>query len=144
MKLIFAFAFALFLSATLAKSQPSVNTGNIKGTVVCDDTHLPARRAGVSLEVPRSDRHDLLTPPSQWLGATTETDGSFSVSNVPAGEYFVVVSYAGYISGEDYIYPGALSPEVSGESKPLPAFVKRVTIAAGTNSYVEIHLKRGG
>ncbi len=82
--------------------------------------------------------------PSGGFGAQTDLDGSFTISDVTPGEYYVVAVYPGYINANDYIFPNALSPELSGSREPLPPFVQRITVASGDTVNTEIRLKRGG
>lgn len=70
-------------------------------------------------------------------------DGSFTMSNVPPGEYYVIAMQPGYVSASDYILPGALSPELTGSRASMPPFVQRIKIVSGESVNVEIQLKRG-
>ncbi len=125
-----------------ASPQADPRVGAVSGRILCDDTQEPARRASVSLLARQIGRQP--SSPGAWLGATTELDGTYTVSNVPVGEYYVVVNHPGYISARDFVYPGALSPEIYSGGKPLPAFVKRVVVEPGITSRVDIGLERGG
>jgi hypothetical protein len=142
MKLLCAVTMTLLLLATAATPQRSVSGGSVKGRVLCEDTQGPARRAYVSLQAPI--KQGVFQPPGEAFGATTNLEGSFSISNVTPGEYYVVVTYPGYLSVKEYIFPGALSPELSGSREQLPPFVQRVAIVSGGNVDVEIQLKHGG
>lgn len=142
MKFLCAITVTLLLLASAAAPQRVVGGGSVKGTVLCEDTQGPARRAYVSLQAPIEP--GVFQPPGPAFGATTDLDGSFAISNVSPGEYYVVVTYPGYLSAKDYVFPGALSPEVSGSREQLPPFVRRVAITSGASIDVEIRLKRGG
>ena len=111
--------------------------------VLCDDTEGPARRANVYLQAPIDPKLRAF-PPGEAFGAATDLDGAFTISNVPPGEYYVIAVYPGYISAREYVYPGAMSPEMNGRQEPLPPFVQRVRVVSGQTERVDIHLKRGG
>src|ERR1017187_9823500 len=139
-----AVALTLVLVAIPAAAQGLASEGSVTGTVLCEDTHAPARQANVFLQAPISNKPGAFIPPGKAFVAPTGLDGSFTISNVTPGEYYVIVWYPGYISAREYIYPGALSIEVSAGREPLPSFVQRVTIASGATAPVKIELKRGG
>src|ERR1051325_11495856 len=133
-------ALLVFSTCLLAQSPPS--TGTLTGIILCDDTHGPARRASVHLEPP------INSPVAFWasgkiFGAITEMDGSFTISGIAPGDYYVVAIYAGYISAKEYIVPGARSLELTGSSDSMPSFVQRIKIVPGETVNVEIQLKRG-
>jgi hypothetical protein len=138
---VFMVTLVFFVVAT-AKPQTPANGGSVSGKILCEDTHTPAREAHVSLLAPFSNQPGALLP-REAFGTSTGVDGSFTISNVAPGEYYVVTSYPGYISSKEYIFPGALSPELSGTRDPLPSFVQRVAVVSGDTKYVEMRLKRG-
>lgn len=142
MKLLCAIAVTVLLHATAAKPQRSTSGGSVRGKVLCEDTQGPARRAHISLQAPI--KPGVLVPPGEGFGATTDLDGSFTISDVTPGEYYVIATYPGYISAKEYIFPGALSPELSGSQEQVPSFVHRVVIASGNIVDAEIRLKKGG
>lgn len=117
--------------------------GSVTGTVICGDTNAPARRAFVSLQPAQADRNPFPMP-GDMLGARTDGEGAFTIADVKPGEYYVLAQYAGYISGRDYLFPGPFSAEVSGRHDPLPGFVRRVKVAAGSSMNVTVRLQRGG
>jgi hypothetical protein len=142
MKLLCAIILTLLLLTTAATPQSEVSRGSVRGRVLCEDTQGPARRAYVSLQAPVKPR--VFQPQEDVFGATTNLDGSFAISNVRPGEYYVVVNYPGYLSAKDYIFPSDLSPELTGSREALPSFVQRVAITSSGTVDVEIRLKRGG
>jgi hypothetical protein len=144
MKPLSSISLTFLLVVTAATAQQSATGGSVAGTVLCEDTQGPARHANVFLQAPISNKPGAFMPQGEAFGATTDLDGSFTISNVTPGEYYVITWYPGYISAKEYIFPGALSIEVSGGREPLPSFVPRVTIASGKTERVEIHVKRGG
>lgn len=93
----------LLLAVTSATAQPAAS-GSVSGTVLCDDTHGPARSAYVSLQVPMR-RDARFVAPQETFGGTTDTNGVFTIANVTPGEYYVMVFFPGYISARDYVFP---------------------------------------
>jgi hypothetical protein len=139
-----AIALALLLAVSAATAPQPAKGGSVTGTVLCGDTHAPARGAYVSLQSPASTQPGPPLPRGDTFGAQTGIDGSFTIAGVTPGDYYVVVWHPGYISAKEYIYPGALSPQRNGGKDPLPSFVQRVTIVAGGTARVAIQLQRGG
>jgi hypothetical protein len=134
-------ALLVFHTGLFGQSGPT--RGSLTGTVLCDDPHGPARGANVYLQSPTAYRPGAVSPPEEVFGATTGMDGSFIISRVAPGEYYVMVVYAGYISAREYVFPGALSPEVSRRTEPVPSFVQRVKIVPGGRANITIQLERG-
>jgi Carboxypeptidase regulatory-like domain len=144
MKQLCAATLILVLAGIVANPQERVNGGSVGGIVLCEDTKAPARGAYVWLQKPRGNQPGVFVPPAEAFGATTGIDGSFAISDVVPGEYYIIATYPGYISAQEYIFPGSLSPEVSGSHEPLPPFVQRVSIAPGAAVNAEVRLKKGG
>ncbi len=136
-------ALALLLTAVISTPQQRAGGGSVTGTILCEDTRQPARRADVFLLEP-VDPSLRFFPPGGGFAAKTAIDGSFSISNVTPGEYYVIALYPGYISAREYIFPGAMAPEATGLRDPLPSFVQRISVEPGGAEHVEIQLKRGG
>jgi hypothetical protein len=134
---------ALLLTAVSSTPQQRAGGGSVTGTIFCEDTKEPARRADVFLLEP-VDPSLRFFPPGGGFGAKTALDGSFTISNVTPGEYYVIALYPGYISARWYIFPEAMAPEATGLRDPLPSFVQRISVEPGGAEHVEIQLKRGG
>jgi Carboxypeptidase regulatory-like domain len=134
---------ALLILGPAATAQPLASGGTVTGTILCDDTHGPARKASVYLESTTSNRPGVFLPPGEVFAATTNLEGAFAISDVSPGEYYVVTIYAGYISAREYIYPGAMAPEINGRRESPPSFVQRVTVVSGGAVNVQIRLRRG-
>jgi hypothetical protein len=143
MKQFCSVTLALSLMVSVAMAQQSVGGGSLIGKVLCEDTRGPARHANVFLQPPIDPRARIITREGGFA-TTTDLDGSFAISNVTPGNYYVNTRYEGYISPGDYVFPGGLSPELTGKPERLPPFVQLVTIVSGESKHVEIHLKRGG
>ena len=74
------------LSLTNASAQPDA-LGGVRGKVTSQESGEPIVRATVVLVGTK-------------LGALTDLNGTFSIANVPAGEYTVRVSYLGFATQE--------------------------------------------
>ena len=89
------------LTAT-AQSSAKPGTGTVTGHVYCADTNAPARVASVQLKPVKDakrSRTSLLAGDAPIGGiARTGFDGSFTLSKVPPGSYYVVASAQGYLS----------------------------------------------
>jgi len=84
-------------SGNPVKAVPALPTGRINGTVMCNDTHAPARGARVEL-IPMSK--DLQ---GQNRTAHTDMTGHFTFAHLSSGEYFAIVSFPGYLNPLDTV-----------------------------------------
>src|SRR4051812_44799345 len=97
----------------------STPTGTVAGTITCGDTQRPARFAGVTL-IPVPDEKPVAKAMSQkekeadpvaamkmvrdkmesatMLNEQTGLDGTYSIGNVPPGDYYLSASTPGYVS----------------------------------------------
>lgn len=127
-------------------------TGSVTGHVFCADTNEPARFASVSLEAvpdPSAAKSDASHGrfASFGGGATisveTTLDGSFALSKVKPGDYFVIVSQPGYIKARNLF----TQKEIDDPSPEMRALVERVLprvhIEANQSQRVEVSLERG-
>ena len=136
----------LLLFPTLAISQQDSVTGTVSGLVYCADTQHPARLAHVTvvplpLAVASSSINKRDTP--QHYSSDTRTDGSFFVKRVPPGDYYISVTYPGYLTPEyqfsvdDLLQP---TPEIR---KHISDVVPVVTVAANRTASVSVYINRG-
>ena len=118
--------------------------GSIRGNVICMDTHTPARGAQIML-MPAGQAGE----GQQGSGDTavsTELDGSFSLSHVAPGEYFVLAFAPGYLSPIDGI---KVSPDGKNHEEPgfidaeLRKRVKPVLVSGAEAVRADIELVRG-
>lgn len=121
--------------------KPVAPTGRITGTVLCADTHRPARGALlVVAPIPPADGPS----PTGTQGMTrVALDGTYSVDHLAPGEYSVVAILPGYISPMD----GMLA---AGIENPSPAVIREqllkggsVTITGGEAQHRDVLLERG-
>ena len=144
--------FALLIFTSAGCKRPA-ETGSVRGSVHLADTKLPAEGTNVSLirpagqEFPKIDKQtgEYIIDDNFGVNYSAKVDasGSFQIGGVRPGDYFVLTIRSGYLSQREYIYPGALSPELNpGQS--LPAFVQKVHVASSKTQQVNMLLERGG
>ncbi len=125
-------AFTSILLAQIA------DTGSVQGRVYCADTQRPARFVHLRLQPiggsgERGGRGGF---------ANTGADGSFRISGVAPGEYYVEVSMPGYLDPLRGLRDGPeLSPAVRDQ---LNGLVTRVSVAAGQSVTASVTIFRGG
>jgi len=137
----------LLLFSTVVAAQQDGTSGTVSGYVYCNDTQHPARLAHVNLvplppaaSSPSSNK--LQTLQQQYPG-DTRTNGSFLVSHVPPGDYYVSVSYPGYLTPEYQFSPNDLRQPTPEIRKHITEDVPVVTVAANRNSSVSVYIHRG-
>lgn len=136
--------FLLF--PTVAVAEQHGVTGTVSGQVYCADTQHPARLAHVALvPLPPADTSPFTNKPQtpQQYKGETRTDGSFLVTHVPPGDYYVSVTYPGYLTPEyqfsavDLLQPTADIRQHISEAVPV------VTVAANGSARVSVPIHRG-
>jgi hypothetical protein len=148
MVLLRAVAITLFFAVcSSAQHSEATATGAVTGHVICADTNGPARLAHLVLQpvvdiAAVSKAGDHPRPISASVTATL-LDGSFTISNVAPGNYYVFVEKLGYLS------PFAqLSREDLNHPKPETAdliakLLTPVSVAANRTSTVEVRIYKG-
>jgi hypothetical protein len=102
-------------------------SASIAGRVIVSDTGLPIRRAQVRAFLVGGGPNG-----GRALSATTDADGRWRIQNLPAGEYQVSATKAGYVNASY----GQQSPQDPG---------KRVTLTEGQAlDKIDLLLPRGG
>jgi len=125
---------------------PQHNSG-ITGTVICADTHLPARNAVVAVQgLPSTDRG---TQPQNASGSTlTASDGTYSIGGLPSGRYTVTVVLPGYLTeihqalqdGMNKVFRSGKEPEAVPNGQPP---VRTVWLSDGQTQQFDVLLQRG-
>src|ERR1700722_9693084 len=114
--------------------------GGIIGTVICADTHRPAR--GALLLVTGLPAEDGGSPPEQRETTTrTALDGSYSVEHLAAGEYAVLAFYPGYLSAMD----GVKENDMDDPKKMREVYARNgtVTVRGAESARFNVVLERG-
>ena len=127
--------------AAVAKSPAAAPTGRIVGTVLCADTHRPARGATLLVSAVPAAEGSNTRMPGTTMGRVA-LDGTYMVQHLPPGEYTVVAMLQGYLSHmDDFMSEGA---------PPSPADMRErllrwgtVTITGGEAERFDITLERG-
>lgn len=142
---------ALAGSASLLCAQSSVSRGTttVSGHVFFADTNGPARMASVTLqpaaaiEALRSDKKPEKAISSQSV--QTLLDGSFTMTNVEPGTYYVIASAPGYMSPVNALLAaGSGPPQDDATRKKLAMLAPTVTAQANLPASVNVSLERGG
>jgi hypothetical protein len=136
---------ALALLPTFACAQR--DTGSVSGHIYCADTQRPARGARVVL-VPLPPPGASIPRPKQGTSppnsANTRMDGSFSLPHVPPGDYYISVTYSGYLSPEYKFSEDQLLSPSQEIRKQIVESVPTVSVAAGKAFTVSTTIRRGG
>jgi hypothetical protein len=123
--------------------KPPTPTGRITGTVLCADTHRPARGALLVVQaVPTADGTPNTATVGQNMGRVA-LDGSYSIEHLGPGQYSVMAILPGYISEMDDM----ISSEIQDHS---PSAIRQellrngtVTITAGEVERYDLTIERG-
>ena len=112
--------------------------GTVTGHVYCADTQRPARFANVQLlrqaDPPSGGQNTNRGPMYQSVGnARTALDGTFAITSVPAGDYYVAATMTGYIS------PMAVARMTQNPISGVPS----THVEAGRTADVVISITRG-
>lgn len=145
---------AVAQTRTPAPAAPVVEaSGIVTGHVFCSDTNQPARFAKVSLEPVHADATQAVKgvkiqggsfTGNGVISVDTALDGSFTLSKVKPGSYYVIVSKAGYVS------PRAMftQKEIDNPSDAMRSIIERalprVDVDNNQSAHAEVRLERGG
>lgn len=144
--LLIATGSALAQSTAPPKATP---TGVVTGHVFCGDTNGPARLATVMLE-PSEAIDGYISGSKNGVtahlsGVQTLPDGSFAVSHVAPGSYYVFATEPGYVSPLATL--GVTSEQLSKPDKAIKEeiarVVPRVVVQTGAPASVDVTLQRG-
>ena len=114
----------------------------VSGHVVCADTNAPARLAKVTLNALRDQGKSPMDNEAA-PGTTTDMDGAFSIPEVAAGRYLVLVELAGYVSGVSGLDTEAREHLRRAARRP-PAGSTVIEVANGLPITVDVTIERGG
>ncbi len=129
---------------------PVVPPGSVSGHVICSDTNGPARFASVTLTpviAPKSgtrrDKADSTGPRQISRIVHTGLDGSFTMSGVAPGNYYVLADQAGYQAASGQLTRDQMDKPTEATSKIMAQLLTPVSVAANHGSTVEVRLLRG-
>jgi len=139
-----------------AQTNPPAPTGSVSGHITLGDTQRPARFATVVLyAVPTSagptkkdleKADDLGSMMSAMMGGVTLSqgstglDGEFSISGLPAGDYYVFATASGYEGPVDRIQAAVDSG--ADPAKPIPG-LPVVHVSANSEARLDTTIQRG-
>jgi hypothetical protein len=146
----------IFVTPALAQTRTPVPepTGSVAGHVFCADTNQPARFAHVSLEA-ISNASASAAPADSKPGpgaialsaapTTVETtlDGSFILTGVKPGAYYVIVEKTGYIKPRDIFTKKQMEDPSPDMRALIAAALPHVLVEASHTEQVEVRLEHG-
>ena len=120
---------SVILALSLGQTAAPASTGGIAGRVTADETNAPIAGAHILLfpaRPPRAPNQIPIGPPPQ---TTTDQDGRFAFDRIEPGEYRINAQKSGF------------APMAMGMPPMTPP---PVTVVAGQQVTVDLHLLRGG
>jgi hypothetical protein len=131
-------AVAMIFAALFLRAQ-NTDTGAVTGRVYCADTQKPARFANVRLQPVEGQEGSF---GGRGGFATTGSDGSFRITGVSPGEYYIDLMMPGYIQPMRGMLSSFenLAPE---ERDRITAQLTRVSVAVNQSANVQVMIYRG-
>lgn len=134
-------------AAAQAGPQP---TGVVVGHVICADTQQPARLAHVVLQ-PLVDlqspvlgkQSNAYHPEGMFHLQTVGLDGSFVISAVPQGLYYVIVEQEGYVSPLAIVTRSELNKPNEATLRKVTKYLTAISVTAGHTTQAEVRIFRG-
>jgi Carboxypeptidase regulatory-like domain len=125
--------------AGVSTGAQSTDSGAVSGRVYCADTQKPARFANVRLQAVEGQDGSF---GGRGGFATTGSDGSFRITGVSPGEYYIDVMMPGYIQPMRGMLSGFenLAPE---ERDRITGQLTRVSVAVNQSANVQVMIYRG-
>jgi hypothetical protein len=116
-----------FLLAILSGSLAAADNPELTGRVVDAQSGEPIARAHVTVHFFQNAQQGM------ELTLLSDTDGSFRITNLPAGQYQVNCEKTGYLPGSQ----GAVAGPVGGNAKPAPMVIRLTAQAAIEGTVVD-------
>jgi hypothetical protein len=136
-----------------APAAPEAN-GIVTGRVFCGDTGRPARFANVSLmpvadPAAKLDKAGLNTPskpaaPTVTTAIDTTLDGSYTISHVAPGTYYVIVRKDGYINPVTMFTKKQLDDPTEQIRSLIEQALPKVSVEEDSTAHADVQLQRGG
>jgi hypothetical protein len=134
----------------IAHAQSKDGIGAVSGHVLCSDTQQPARLAHVVLQpvvdlnspLLKRDDHSY-HPEGDFHLETVSLDGSFTISAVPPGHYYVIVEQDGYVSPLALFTRAQLNEPDEPLKQRIARYMTVVSVIAGHTTQAEVTLIRG-
>jgi hypothetical protein len=148
----------LLLAAACPAQTPSnvapEPNGIVTGRVFCADTGGPARLAAVSLipvagfpeSMSPNFLHGLSAKPTHRvdvISVETALDGSYTLTHVAPGAYYVSASKVGYISLHTVVSQKQVDPSSEQIRSLIDKVAPRVTVEQNSIAHVDVQLQRG-
>ncbi len=138
---------ALNAAAQTATQAANAPTGTVTGHIFCADTNHPARFARVFLDPVPADA-DANAPKPATMPERTDTtmttlDGSYTLTHVHPGAYYVIVALSGYINPRDLFTADQLSSPTQQVRDQLAQKLTRVVIDPNQTETADVRLDRG-
>ncbi|HZL28189.1 MAG TPA: carboxypeptidase-like regulatory domain-containing protein [Acidobacteriaceae bacterium] len=122
---------------------PPPRNARITGTVLCADTHRPARGAMVAiLPLPPTDAKQQGNTGSEVL-TRAGSDGAYIADHLVAGEYSVIAMLPGYLSPMDDFTAEDMSSNSPEKMRGLLIKYGTVVVAAQETGRFDVTLQRG-
>ncbi len=115
--------------------------GSVYGHVFCADSQKPARFAIVRLQPARAEANGF---GMGFVMATTGSDGSFEMTGVAPGEYYVEATLAGYVQPMRGMRAEDLQQLPQAEQDRITAQMTRVSVPANQAVSAQVTIYRGG
>lgn len=145
-----ALLFALLPTLSLAQSPaPSPeDLGTVTGHIICSDTQRPARDAAVSListRLPGTDDVALMSYNPDAIGPIhTDRTGSYTITSVPPGQYYLRVDLTGYITPIERFTPSELKAPTPEIQQRIQRELQLITVSSNSTLQADVTLRRSG
>jgi hypothetical protein len=126
-----------------AAKPPAAATGRITGTVLCADTHRPARGAVLLVApVPSADGANHAGD-SGARTAHVAMDGTYTLEHLGPGQYSVLAALPGYLSPLDELISSGMADHSPAAMHDLLTRLDTVTVTGTETERYDITLQRG-
>ena len=118
--------------------------GTVTGRVFCGDTGRPARFASVSLRPVNSQNEKNQAPGTTTsVAVDTTLDGSYILTHVAPGSYYVIVKMNDYINPLAMFSPQQLEHPTDQLRTLINQAIPRVNIEQDATAHTDVQLQRG-